>query len=361
MNRIDREPLVAILTPVYNGARFLRETMECVQASDYGNLVHIVLDNASTDATPDIIESFQGRRVPIVVHRNPKTVPMIDNHNAAVALCPKEAKYFRNLCADDLMAPAAIRRQVEIAERFPEVTVVGCQCRATGLCGSELPRGRTVFAADEIVRWYLRRETAAISGTQALIRASAIDFSRPFYDARLLDRWDTDANLRLVMHGAFGFVHEELAFFRMHDSGHTSLVALPEGTHDFDWLMLLDRYGPLVMTPKEYKHCRNLYRRHLLRRLLLMRWRHGDRRLFDLQMRRLAEISDAPGFAGFLGALLEWLYFAATGQRHRVGSPRAAAGSLAAGKARHHERDASGILTTSPFPAMPGKSSSASE
>ena len=55
MTRLFRQvALVAVLTPVYNGARFLRETMECVQASDYTNMVHVILDNASTDATPEI-------------------------------------------------------------------------------------------------------------------------------------------------------------------------------------------------------------------------------------------------------------------------------------------------------------------
>ena len=40
-------PLVAIVTPVYNGERFLAETMQCVQCSDYPNLLHVALDNAA--------------------------------------------------------------------------------------------------------------------------------------------------------------------------------------------------------------------------------------------------------------------------------------------------------------------------
>ena len=62
----EKTPLVAILTPVYNWASFLAETMACVQAQTYPNLVHIVLDNASTDATPEIINRYSGGRVPIL-------------------------------------------------------------------------------------------------------------------------------------------------------------------------------------------------------------------------------------------------------------------------------------------------------
>jgi glycosyltransferase involved in cell wall biosynthesis len=322
MGKANDRPLVAILTPVYNGARFLRETMECVQASDYPYMVHVILDNASTDATPEIIESFKGRRVPIILRRNLKTISMLDNHNAVVAMCPSEAKYFRNLCADDLMTPDAVTRKVEVAECFPDVTVVGCQWRATGLCGSELPRDRVVFDKHEIVRWYLRRETMALSGQHTLIRASTVDFSRPFYVGNVIDGWDADANIRLVMQGKYGFVHKELAVFRMHEGGHTAVSADANGTPMFDWLTLLDRYGPQVMTREEYAKCRRLYRRYFLRRILLARWKQGNKRLFDLQMQRLAEIDDSPDFRDFVVALLEWFYFALSGQRYRVGAPR---------------------------------------
>ena len=66
----DTAPLVAIVTPVYNGEQYLAEAMESVQAQTYPNLVHVILDNASTDRTAEIIESFRGRKVPLLVGRN---------------------------------------------------------------------------------------------------------------------------------------------------------------------------------------------------------------------------------------------------------------------------------------------------
>ncbi len=43
-------PLVAVVTPVYNGEKYLAETMECVQAQDYPELVHIVRITLRRDA-----------------------------------------------------------------------------------------------------------------------------------------------------------------------------------------------------------------------------------------------------------------------------------------------------------------------
>ena len=81
----SRDPLVAIVTPVNNGAAFLAETMESVQSVGIPKLVHIVLDNASMDATPDIIAQYRNRRVPVLTARDPTTLPMVANWSAAVA------------------------------------------------------------------------------------------------------------------------------------------------------------------------------------------------------------------------------------------------------------------------------------
>src|SRR5262249_4883711 len=131
-------PMVGIVTPVYNGAKYLAETMECVQALDYTNLVHVINDNCSSDETPSIIDSFRNRGVKVVCNRLSKTIPMADNWNEAVRLVPEEARYFWLLCADDLLKPDAIAKTVRIAESAPSVSVVGCQWTGDSLCGTEL-------------------------------------------------------------------------------------------------------------------------------------------------------------------------------------------------------------------------------
>jgi glycosyltransferase involved in cell wall biosynthesis len=176
MSDAGSSPLVAIVTPVYNGATYLAETMENVHSLDYPNLVHVVLDNGSTDATPEIIQKYIGRRVPILTTRNGVTLPMEANWSKAVSLIPKEAEYFWLLCADDTLAPHAIRRTVDVAESDPSVVLVGSLWRADGaVVGEELPRGQTVFEGKDILRSYLRREHSALAGMNKLVRCSMVD------------------------------------------------------------------------------------------------------------------------------------------------------------------------------------------
>ena len=48
------EPKVMVLTPVYNGAAYLRECIESVLAQDYQNWEYLIVDNCSTDGCPEI-------------------------------------------------------------------------------------------------------------------------------------------------------------------------------------------------------------------------------------------------------------------------------------------------------------------
>ena len=64
-------PLVAVITPVYNGAKHVEDALSAVQAQTYRPLVHCIVDNASTDATPDIIARYANADSPD--HHHPQS------------------------------------------------------------------------------------------------------------------------------------------------------------------------------------------------------------------------------------------------------------------------------------------------
>jgi cellulose synthase/poly-beta-1,6-N-acetylglucosamine synthase-like glycosyltransferase len=82
---VQERPRVSVCIPVYNGERFLAETIRSVLDQTYRDFELVVLDNASTDATGRIARSFGDARVR--VETNPATIVQPENWRAAVRLC----------------------------------------------------------------------------------------------------------------------------------------------------------------------------------------------------------------------------------------------------------------------------------
>jgi len=303
-------PTVAIVTPVYNGAQFLAETMECVQAQTYPHIIHCILDNASTDATPGIVAGYQGRRIPLITARNAETQPMIDNWNAALKLLPRTTVYFRTLPADDLMVPHAIERMVALGEQYPEVSLVSCQeWMGPHLLGADIPSSRSVFDGRSVVRASLLN-AIGFPHLHCLYRYPRCGLPRPFYQpdfhgVRLLAT-DVDAAMRTLISGTCAYVHEPLVTTRWHAATVTSTDMIPNHNKLWSDLQLIDRWGPLAFNSEaEYRQCRDRHLRFYYRHLLL--WHiQGKRRLLDLHHDWLRRAVALPYSRDYAYAALEW-------------------------------------------------------
>lgn len=318
-------PLVAIATPVYNGARFLAETMACVQAQSYPNIVHCVLDNASTDATPEIIARFASGRVPLIVGRNARTLPMLDNWNAVLHLVPREAAYFRILPADDLILSLGIEKMVAMGERHPEANIIGCQEWANEtLLGTDLPHDRTLFDGRAIVRGSLMKAIRGFPHFHCLYRKPPGDMPDAFYDTecygtRLLPI-DVDAAMRVLCGGPYACVHEPLVITRLHSDSVTSRETLPNHLKVWSELQLIDRWGPHAFDKEEdYLRCRARHLRFYYRHLLLWRARRQFA-LLDQHLEWLGRASARPTAQDYVRAAAEWplLRLSRTSQRLAV-------------------------------------------
>lgn len=318
-------PLVAVVTPVYNGAAFLNETMDCVQAQTYGNVVHVLLDNASTDATAAIIAQYRDRRVPLIVGRNPETIDVRDNWEAAVRSSPREATYFLVLCADDLITPDAIEKMVALAEQDSCVGIVGCLWTKGADPSSEtegtrfgLPADISVFDGRWFVKAYLMQLHLATSPPCQLIRRDILDEIDPFYSSGTM-MMDIDACLKVAVRRKVGFVHARLGFTRIHGGRITDQLAQPGRMYEANWLALIDRYGPEVMGATELEVCRAAFLRYYFRRLLLWRFRDGNQSVYDRHLAFLEARGCRPTVLDYVRALAEWAWLALRNRRSEVG------------------------------------------
>lgn len=128
-------PLVSIITPSFNQARFLEQTIQSVVTQDYPNLEYIVIDGGSTDGSVEIIRKYSDR-ISYWISRK-------DNGQAeAINEGFKRAtgKYIAWLNSDDLYLPGCIQTAVKALENAPDaamafgqVDVINEQGRRVGM------------------------------------------------------------------------------------------------------------------------------------------------------------------------------------------------------------------------------------
>src|SRR2546430_10521039 len=127
----QQEPLVSVVTPVYNGAKYLRECLESLIAQSYANWRCTLVNNRSTDDSLEIALHYASRDSRITVHDNAEFLPIIDNLNRAYALIDRDCIYCKPLMADDWLYPECIATMVSCALAQPSIGLVCCLA-ATG-------------------------------------------------------------------------------------------------------------------------------------------------------------------------------------------------------------------------------------
>lgn len=296
---------VSVVTPVFNGGRFLDECIESVLAQQHSNFEYVILDNASTDDTSLIASRHAARDERIRLHRNDRTLPVIDNWNCALELISAKSRYCRVLHADDTMPPDALRRTVEVAERHPSVGIVGSFRRRGDIIQCEgLPRDQELFSGREIARLFLREEVFALAPTSNLLRADLVRARRPFYPSEYLHA-DLAAYFELLDACDVGFVHDVLAFSRVHDASITATVAERNQTLLKEWLPMLQRYGPRFMAEDELRAVERAFLRRYYRNLVRAFVTRRGRAFFDEHLAGLRAAGRMPTALDLVAATLQ--------------------------------------------------------
>jgi glycosyltransferase involved in cell wall biosynthesis len=107
-------PLVSIVTPSYNQARFLGRTIDSVLGQDYPHVEYVVIDGGSTDGSVELLRGFGDR----LRWLSEPDRGQSDAINKGFALCHGSICGYLN--SDDVLQPRAIRSAVEYFLDHPE-------------------------------------------------------------------------------------------------------------------------------------------------------------------------------------------------------------------------------------------------
>lgn len=245
------DPLVSILTPIYNGEKYVAQCIESVLRQTYPHWEYILVNNCSTDKSLDIIQSYARTDSRLVVYTNGHFVGAIENHNNAFRLIAPESKYCKVVSADDWLYPECISRFVELAEHNPSVGIVGSYAITNdGVRSLGLPHDVTIFSGHDICRLYLRGVVDAFgTPSTVLYRSDLVRAHVPFYPGSAPSA-DLAICLECLRTCDFGFVQQILSFQRLHAEAASARLEDLDGFL-LDRIEFLAKYGPIFLPEAE--------------------------------------------------------------------------------------------------------------
>ena len=114
-------PRLTIGLPVYNGEKYVAESIDALLGQTYTDFELIISDNASTDSTADICHRYMRQDSRIRYIRQPKNIGLAPNHNVVVEQARGEL--FKWASNDDLYARELVERCVDALDKYPDVVL----------------------------------------------------------------------------------------------------------------------------------------------------------------------------------------------------------------------------------------------
>jgi glycosyltransferase involved in cell wall biosynthesis len=221
-----RSPKVSVCIPSYNYGRFLGETLASVLRQTEPDFEVIVVDDASTDNSREVISSYGKADPRVRAEFNDENLGMVRNWNRCLALA--RGKYVKFLLADDfLLSDHALERLASVLDQTPEVALVACARQvvdsrsARGEVWSWFPDG-TMLPRAEVVSLFLLHGRRNLIGEPTAVMFRRCDALRGF-DESYRQLVDLEMWFHLLGRGHVWFVEEPLCAFRVHEGSQTAL------------------------------------------------------------------------------------------------------------------------------------------
>ena len=213
-----KQPLVSIILTLYNGEKFVRETIESALAQTYTDWEMIVVNDASTDGSADIVSSFDDPRIRLVTLE--ENGQLCNAH--IVGDGEARGKYMAVLDKDDLWEPDKLEKQVSYLEENPETGACFTLMSFIDENGNEKedPVLRTVFTAPNRSRaeWIHELLTTGnhLCHPSAMVRMDALkevgDYRMLYLQGQDYDLW-----LRIALKYNIHVIQEPLVRYRRFD------------------------------------------------------------------------------------------------------------------------------------------------
>lgn len=203
---MDREPVISVVMPVFNGARTLEQSVQSILKQTVPHFEFLIIDDGSSDETPVLLEKFSrlDSRIRVITQANSGlTLALIRGCQSV------QGKWIARQDADDWSDPARFKKCLALADAHPECTMLSSWADYLG------PEGELL----EVIR----RPADVVAATEGLLQGGlgppahgSMMFRKDAYEksggyrAGFYFGQDSDLWLRMGVSGKIGYVQEVL-------------------------------------------------------------------------------------------------------------------------------------------------------
>lgn len=255
----SKQPLVSISIPVYNAEKTIAETIQSIINQTYNNLEIIIVDNASTDNTLQVIKKFKDPRIKI--YKNNKNIGAEKNFSKCVKLA--KGRYIAIFHADDVYTKNMIKKQVEVFQNNPNIAAVFTRANKINSSGeiigeSRIPshlKNKKCYHFYEIFTSILENGNFLVTPS-VMVKSEIYKKMIPFNEKKFDTSADLDMWLRILEKHPIAIIDEKLMSYRIsYEQGSYQLRKTRTEEADFFKVMnyYLSKFGTLEIPPNILK------------------------------------------------------------------------------------------------------------
>ena len=225
------KPKISIILPNYNNEKYLKEAIESVLKQTYTNFELIIVDDASTDGSLEIIRAFNDKRIKVITSEVNRHVAYASNLGIQYA----SGEYIAKIDSDDIWENQKLEKQIEFMENHKEYG--GCFTRVNIIDGKSEDANikyKVIFelfekAKNQSQKDWLRfflSEGNCLCNSSSLIRKSIFEKIDGFFNLAYVGAEDYELWVRMVIRYPIYVLDERLVRYRWEEDSENKISGL---------------------------------------------------------------------------------------------------------------------------------------
>ena len=211
-------PFLSVVMPVYNAEPYIAQAIDSILSQTYQNFEFIIVDDASTDASFEIIQKYARKNKRIKVLQNNKTSGVSITVKKALDIC--KGDFIARMDADDISYPTRFEKQISYLLSNPKTVAVGGQCLLINKNGRKTGEKKFPVTFEEIYRYIFH--FVPLQQPTLMINKTRLPRDFVFYYDGMNTAEEVELIFKLFIYGRVENLADTILKYRIH-KGNTSL------------------------------------------------------------------------------------------------------------------------------------------